>query len=760
MLSFGETKKRGSPVSRISTSVLCKSSLGISDGSGTGEAEPARVLLERLFAQTQKLEQQINNDSRLSEGEGLHLDLEALESDLQAALYALRVKEEALLHAEDVVLQDQSELDKVKQELEQHRRELDSSYARQKELEEELRVANDNLLLEARRIEDLKLLLEARDQEIVETRSTILVKEDELKKLHEEMLKKDEELDRIFAELESRNVLLNEANEVIKSQETKLDELQMLLRNKEHELVVSIQQRQDETQKLKLAEAKLEKQTLEWLSAREQLNNLAREASINMSKTRETMRDFEKLNLLLADVRSELVASQKFLASSRKAKKEQGDQINEQLEEINGLKEALATHTESLRDAQLEIESEQTKLRAEESVRKEVEQKLSAEKELVKKLEEELRKERTSLVDLMKTISVLQKELDKKVLEFSHYQNLLQIKESELVDTRLEIQHLKSEQASFQHILAEKDSSLLTAQNALEEVRHEIESLKGLMMGKENQLVEAAEKLKDKEEYVHRIQNTLDETKMKCDEAASMVEQITQLTRQLVISITDDNTNNFRHTEERFEPSIMSDSDLGLNRDGSQAFRTERQLEMELGMVKDSLRTKESELLSAERELAIKEEERKAILNRLDVKEEEIKRMKQNKEEEVGELKKLYEMTQKEIGNNTLGDLVMEKLQLETAQLEAEAAIIALRNVTDLSHKLLKENFDQSSEMDALLKDIEEMDDSQNANVSFEVAKMEIARLLAVSEQLVRDAHIHSSEDQTGMTGSRHNVGS
>lgn len=133
-----DKEKGGGPVSRISTSVLCKSRLGISDGSGTGEAEPARVLLERIFAQTQKLEQQINNDSRLSEDEGLYLDLEALESDLQVALYALKVKEEALLHAEDVVLQDQSELDKVKLELEQRRRELDSSYAWQKDVEEEL----------------------------------------------------------------------------------------------------------------------------------------------------------------------------------------------------------------------------------------------------------------------------------------------------------------------------------------------------------------------------------------------------------------------------------------------------------------------------------------------------------------------------------------------------------------------------------------------------------------------------------------------
>lgn len=55
-----------------------------------------------------------------------------------------------------------------------------------------------------------------------------------------------------------------------------------------------------------------------------------------------------------------------------------------------------------------------------------------------------------------------------------------------MVEAKLEIQHLKSEQDTINIILDEKDSGLLNARNKLEEVNKEIAELKMLLDSKED----------------------------------------------------------------------------------------------------------------------------------------------------------------------------------------------------------------------------------------------------------------------------------
>lgn len=61
---------------------------------------------------------------------------------------------------------------------------------------------------------------------------------------------------------------------------------------------------------------------MKWLLAQEELNKIADEASRHLRETNETLEDFRRVNKLLADVRLELVSSQKSLASSRKKMEE------------------------------------------------------------------------------------------------------------------------------------------------------------------------------------------------------------------------------------------------------------------------------------------------------------------------------------------------------------------------------------------------------------------------------------------------------
>ncbi|KAJ8635054.1 hypothetical protein MRB53_009321 [Persea americana] len=715
-----QNKKK--PILRPSRSVL-----GPNIGSnGNGATEPARILLERLFAQTQKLEEQMSKDPSLSED--VSINLESLELDLQNALTTLRKKEEDLQNAEMAVLLEYAELDRAKRGLDQRQEEILAAYAKYEKMEGELKQANDDLVSQARQIEDLKLLVEERDRDIASGKLILLLKEEELNKLRNELMKKHEEAKRMSSELESRELLFNEADAVIEKQETVIQELQRSVGEKEHELKVSIQLRRAEEERLKVAETNLEKRTVEWLLQQEELQKLGKEASKHMNETEETLKDFKRLRELLSDVRSELVSSQKVLASSRGKMEDQEQQLEKQLTEISELKVAVTSYTESLKEAHLEVEAEGTKLRVEQARNKELEEQLSVEQDLVRTLEQKLNGERYSLEKATQDIALLQEELEQKTREFDEAQNLLEVKESELVEARMQIQHLKSVQTSLQLILEARDSDLSNAQIRLVDLNNEVEELKDLMSSKENQLVQATKRLQEKEEHMQTMWHELDDTKGKFSEARSVVERIAELTNQLVISAKDDNEN---ITAVQVLDKPVHDF-------------VQKQLETELETMKESLRTKEMELMAVKRALSVKDEELKMILDRLDAKEREMKEMKEEKWKDADILKEMYALVEEKFGGKSIGDLAIEKLQLEAAQLEVEAATSALRNLAEMSGELLKEtkialHFDDVN-LDVFQK-AETGTDLRTSNC-IDAAQKEAARLAALTEQLVKEAGI------------------
>lgn len=739
-LAFITTSKIESPSLQIVKSISNNMNSSINENGAT---EPARVLLERLFAQTLKLEEQMSRSSRLPEDVQPVVNLEILESDLLALLKALKKKEEELQDAERNVFLEHSRLNQAKEELEKRENVITAAFSKHEKLEGELKQANLNLASQAREIEELKLQLKEKEQDIASACSALSLKEDEMDKMKTDLLKKSEEVARIDSELKYKAQLLNQASEVVKRQEIELQGLQMLIREKEEELEVSTNLRKFEEEKLKVVESNLEDRTREWLLIQEGLNELAKEASKQVRDTNEALEDFGRVYKLLEDVRSELISSQKSLAFSRKQMEEQEQLLKTQLAELEEQRKSVMSYLNSLKNAKIEVESERVKLRTAEARNKELERDLSMEKELVEELQKELEKEKSSLQQEIEKTSFLQQELHQRNIEFGEMQHLLQAKESDLVEAKLDIQNLKSEQASLQLVLEDKDMQLFDARKNLDEVNQEVAELRMLMSSKEEQLVQTTTMIKEKEEHVQVMQDELNNTRVKVSEAESVVERIVELTNELVMSIKDQNELRQSHnmTLEFFQQPLDELSD---------DFRLQKkQYETELKFSRESLRVKEMEVLAAKRALAIKDEELKTVLERLDTKEKELRKLKEEAVEDANDLRKLYSLAQERIGESSVGDLAIEKLKLEAAQLEVEAATSALQKLAEMSRELLnKASLSIEADTDIFMPNgsgpglvlLEN-------NECFKEVKTEVARLSSLTEQLLQDAGITVGAD-------------
>ncbi|KAF7817257.1 coiled-coil domain-containing protein 18 [Senna tora] len=675
-------RKRKGHLLKTIKSVLNDKRSGINDYEA---AESARILLERLFEQTQKLEEQMTGEFRFGQDVQIGLNLQVLESDLQAALTALKKKEENLQEAERTVLLENSKLNHTKEELERQEREIAVAQSKYEKLEEELKEANLKFASQASQIEDLKLQVRERDQEIAAVQTALSLKEEEIERMKNDLAKKIQEAAYVDSELKSKGQLLNEANEVMRKQEIELQGLRKAIREKEIQLEVSQTQKKFEEEKLKAAEATLEKQAMEWLLAQEELKILGEEAARRVQESNETAEDFRRVKSLLDVVRSELVSSQQSLASSREKMEEQEELLEQQLFELAEQRQSVMSYMENLKQVQVEVESERVKLRVAEARNKELERDVAMEKELVKELQEELKKERNSLKQAVQEMSLLQEKLEQKGTEFRDTIAILHVKESELVDAKLEIQHLKSEKASLQATLEEKDLELSNARKMLEGVNQEIADLKMLLNSKETQLIQATNKLKEKDEHVLMMQNELNNTKLKASEAETVVERILELTNTLVGSIKDEDLTPLTPLNEMSKESLQ----LLLEKPTNEFSWQQKRLEKELELTKESLKTKELEVLNAQRVLIIKDEELKMTLARLDAKEKELTKVREELKEDASNLKRLYALAQERIGEKSIGDLAIEKLQLEAAQLEIEAATTALHKLAEMSGQLL-----------------------------------------------------------------------
>ncbi|GAV85701.1 hypothetical protein CFOL_v3_29135 [Cephalotus follicularis] len=737
------TKRKSQPLESV-RSVLSKPKSNI---SGNGATESARILLERLFAQTQKLEEQMSRHSHIPKDIQLGFNLEILESDLKAVLVALKKREADLQDAERLVLSDHGKLNHAKEELERRDKEIAIACSRHEKLEEQLRQANFKLLSQARNVEDLKLRLRERDQEIATAKATLSLKEDELDKMRTELVNKCEEAAKTDYELKCKAQLLDEISEVVNKQEIEIHGLHKAIREKE-ELEVFVNLRKLEEEKLKVARGNLERQTMEWFVAQEELKKLAEEVSRDKGETNGTLEDFRRVKKLLAEIRAELLSSQKALVSSIGQMKEQEQQFEKQLTEIDEQKKSVMSYMTSLRAAQIEVESEKVKLRVAEARNKEIEWGLSVEKEVIEELQNELKKERDSLQQAIREMSYIQEELEQKGTEFNETHHLLRISDLELVEAKLEIQHLRSKHASLHLILEERDLELSNARNKLEELNQEVMELQMLISSREDQLIQATTMLKEKDEHFGIIQDELNDAKLKFSEAETVVEQIVELTNKLVISIKDEDHNGLgpvSDTGHHLMPQLLDKPAVDFKLQNIQ-------LETELKFTIECLRINEMEVLAAKRALLIKDEEGKMVLGRLDARERELNSCKKEMVEDANDLMKHYALAQERIGEQSTGDLAIEKLQLEAAKLEVEAATSALHKIAEMSQELLNKA-SLIIEIDTNTSVFPQIDSEPVSSIlendeCLTKVTTEVARLSALTERLVKEAGIVVASEQ------------
>ncbi|GER35330.1 Phox (PX) domain-containing protein [Striga asiatica] len=689
-----------------------------------GATEPARILLEKLFAQTQKLEEQIGLDPNSPQAAELGLNLVKLESDLQVALSALKRKDENLQEAERKVLYEIDELNIARRDLERREEEIATARQKQGKLEDELRLANLELASQAAEIGNLKISLKEREKEILDLQSVLLCKEGEIVKMEHELMSMSERAAVFELELVSKSRLVEETNKIVEKQKIELGRLQSEIRKKESELEVSIGLQKSESEKLKAAEAKLKKQATDWLVTQEELRKLTNETSKQGIDANEAVEEFGRVRKLLVDVRSELISSREALALSREKMESQDKLLEKQLSELEEQRMTVMSYLSSLRDAEVEVESERVKLKIAEARNKELKRDLTLEKELAEELKEELDRERCSLERAVQEKSALQEEIERKVAAFEELQRLLEAKESELIEARLEIQHLKSEQCSLQLVLEAKNMELSDAKKRLEEVNKEISELKRVLLDKEDDLIRAMSMLKEKDKHVQTVQTELMDANFKFSEAKLVVEKIVNLTNEIV------------HDEAY---TVLSPLEQEYDEFSTGGFKWQiKRLKAELEFTRESLRAKEMEIVTAQKDLVMKDEELRMVLSELNSREKEITEMKEEIMRENEDLRKLYALAQETIGEKSVGELAIEKLQLEAARLEVEAATNALCKITEMSRELLGKA--GSSVEDDCDEDLAE--EGGSSNECPEEVKSEVSRLFALTQHLVKEAGI------------------
>lgn len=281
----------------------------------------------------------------------------------------------------------------------------------------------------------------------------------------------------------------------------------------------------------------------------------------------------------------------------------------------------------------------------------------------------------------------------------------------------------------------------------LEEVNQEIAELNGILFSREDELHQAMSMLKEKDEHSQTMQHELSNAKLRFAEAETVVEKIVDLTKEVVLSFNQEGCSAlspFEQNNVRLPPPLLYGPADGFK-------WQKKQLEAELEFTRQSLRAKEMEILAAQKALTIKDEELKMVLQKLDAREKEITELKRDMMRDKDDLRKLNALAQERIGERSVGDLAIEKLQLEAAQLEVEAATSALQKITEMSRELLNEAGLTIEADDTSLFEQNGSEARINAITDNECSgevKSELSRLLTLTEQLVKEAGIAGETSQ------------
>uniref|UniRef100_A0ACD5YNI9 Uncharacterized protein n=1 Tax=Avena sativa TaxID=4498 RepID=A0ACD5YNI9_AVESA len=633
---------------------------GITDGDN-GTTEPARELLERLFAKTQSLDASVSHDSELS------VSIEVLKSEFECALSILRKKERDIRDAEKRVNDDRIRLDQTKQDLDQREKEISKAYVRQQGIGKALKKASRDLASRVKQINNLKLMVEGQDKKIASSQALLSQKVVEVENLKQDMFKKNEEADLMRSEIKSKEQLLLTANQA----------------------------------------------------------ELAQLASKDTDDIKGTITDFKRVRSLLDAVRSELISSKDAFASSRRQVEDQAVQLQKQVQDLKDQRVLLMSYTHDLETAQLEIQGKTKELNDAQSRCQELESQLLQEMEKVESLEAELTKERESLEQRTEEVDFLQRELVQKENECSKSQELVKIKESELLEARHEVQDMKSKVESIQLAVQEKDSELSDTQSKLTNVSSEVVELQQLLNSKEDQLVQFRTELHDKDQHLETLEGELDSIRFRCSQAESVVKRMAELTGDLASSVKAGEVDIYASLDDE-----ISSTGTALESN----LQKQNQLEADIEMLRESLQQKDMDIRAAHEALDAKDQELKAVRRKWDVQEMELGELEELPPSATMELTGLSSDT---TGDSVVGEMELQKLQIEAAEVEALAATAALKKLADMtaSERANIGAYDSKMQVD------------KKTDVILKAEK-EIVRLFSLTEQLIADDVINDVKEQ------------
>ncbi|GLJ32749.1 hypothetical protein SUGI_0659330 [Cryptomeria japonica] len=696
------------------------------------------------------------------------------QSDFGVSVEVLRKKEEELSASERALELHKQELSRIHNDLSRQEKKFADALALQAALQQELDRSKHDYDALVWELDGIKIALKERETEVFSAQEALASKEKDLEILRGEIQSKDDQLAQADLNFKLKDHLLNEANLIVSRQQGEITEMQLVLTKQENDLLRSLGKREEEEMKLKIAENMHEKRWVAWLVALQKMKEVAQEVCKHKGIALVGDEELQSVRDSLSAVKEELLRSQRSLEESRSRLSAQETQIEEQKQELLRQRNAILDYQQKLRHAHLEIENEREKLVVAEQENIVLQSDLWCEKEAVEELTAALQRDRTHLQQSIQAAEFLEKQLEEKSLALAETKTLLALNESKLVAVMLEMQKLKSELSSMQVMLEEKGNDLNSAQGYIEELHEEISWLKDQMRTKEDELLEATNLLQDKERKMNVMQLDMDNDKIRLSQAENMVENIANLTNTLVGSAAESRSLSMDEDSLQIQTNCdlfslkraLIEKGLEIQRlleKSEKDLEKYQQMKAEVEFVKGLLTDKEKELMGTQRALVVKDEELKSLVNRWECREKEVMKMREDVIQEANGLKELYATVQNKIGDKTLGELALEKLELDAVKLEAEAAMLALENLVDLSRKYLKETnelslierkmFENPTQLESTLPesltaDIVDMNHRVvEKDMAFNHTKQAVTDLTEMTNQLVVEAPEINSQD-------------
>jgi TolA-binding protein len=295
---------------------------------------------------------------------------------------------------------------------------------------------------------------------------------------------------------------------------------------------------------------------------------------------------------------------------------------------------------------------------------------------------------------------------------------------------------------SIQFAVQEKDLELLETQRKLDEVNSEVIELQQLINSKEDQLVQVRTELQDKEQCIQLMQDELDKMRLGRSQAESVVQKIVELTGNLIGSVEGEEVDIY---------SLLDDEILSTSTALESNLHKHNQLKADIDMLKESLRQKDMDLSAAYKALDAKDRELKAVVGRLDIRDKELDKLEELSIDPY-DIRRLSSIADEATKDNIVGEVELQKHELESVEAEALAASTLLKKLANVTKELLRSGRTDSgtnlvaSQNSNISEGASKMEPQRKINVILE-AKKEIVGLFSLTEELVAGAQMKDAEE-------------